>query len=258
MIWVPWNRPSGKCVPWAQPRRQGRSAFTLIELLVVIGIIAILTSLLLPALSTAREAANQVKCAAQLRSLGMALVMYSNANRGWMPGWSGWHVYPPGSSPEDEPGPSWTEKLMPYHVAPDSSAYHCPSFPAKFINYFMAARWSGLNGRHSFKLSDVTMTSRFIVSGDASQSHYYPPPWGTSTNTTDDCDRDDFGESLLAFPGEDGGYRMHRAGNNALFDDDHVAVFRDFDINAMTFHPHYMRAWKDVTADPATDLGEPP
>jgi prepilin-type N-terminal cleavage/methylation domain-containing protein len=228
-----------------QRRHRG---FTLIELLVVLGIIAILISLLVPALATARESANQVKCAAQLHGLAQALLMYSNNNQGWLPDWSDWHVYPSGS-PGDTPGLAWTEKLMPYYVPPDSPAYNCPSFGTTLMNYYMTARWSGLNGRHSVKLTDITMNSRFIVSGDDSQSHYYPPPWGTSTNTTDDVDRDDFGEALLAFPGEDGGFLMHRAGNNVLFDDGHVACFKSFDITYMTFHPHFMLAWKDVKAD---------
>lgn len=60
------------------PGKKARGAFTLVELLVVIGIIAVLMSLLIPALAGARESANRLKCANNLRQLGTAMTVYSS------------------------------------------------------------------------------------------------------------------------------------------------------------------------------------
>lgn len=59
--------------------------FTLIELLIVIAIIAILASMLLPALNRARDRARTAGCLGQVREVGTALILYADSGRGYYP-----------------------------------------------------------------------------------------------------------------------------------------------------------------------------
>jgi prepilin-type N-terminal cleavage/methylation domain-containing protein/prepilin-type processing-associated H-X9-DG protein len=87
-------------------------AFTLIELLVVIAIIAILASMLLPALSQAKEAGRRISCANDMRQLGLSAMMYADENDGGFP-------------PRLASSPRWPELLRSGYL--DFRILVCPS-----------------------------------------------------------------------------------------------------------------------------------
>ena len=76
--------------PSRPPRRPAAAGFTLVELLVVIGIVALLVAVLLPALGLAREAANTIKCASNLRSIGQGIATYVVEYKGVLPPSNTW------------------------------------------------------------------------------------------------------------------------------------------------------------------------
>ena len=163
-------------------RRAQRDAFTLIELLVVIAIIAILASMLLPALSRAKEAGKRIACVNDERQLGLATTMYVDDNENQFP------VRPTSGQAR------WPEQLRDYYK--DIRLMACPSDPkpggiATTTNADAAPRsylingWNdyfeekgiafGAIGGKSMPETAITKPSDTIVFGEklTGSAHYY-------------------------------------------------------------------------------------
>jgi len=194
------------------------NGFTLIELLVVIAVIAILASLLLPALSRARDVAKKIKCSGLMRQFGQCMIAYADDNKGYLPtmkeggGATSRYFFTLASTPEK---PSMLGPYMGYSNNPSAPAigkvsgsnhsiYSCPAMnnapdDKTFYTYcYNEHMWNqGLSGLAATEYSEMDKThilssmkypslTMMLGEGDGAIEpliRYYDP-YGTDTTNT--------------------------------------------------------------------------
>ena len=136
--------------------KQVKKGFTLIELLVVISIIALLISIMMPALNIAREQAKTTTCAVNQRSMGLALRMYEDSNDQKLPpqyvsglgevydreGAYPWYSY---IAYEGSPGnkkPLQLGKIHANNLIDESELFYCPSQGFRKTRHFGEAYYT--------------------------------------------------------------------------------------------------------------------
>jgi len=184
--------------------------FTLIELLVVIAIISLLVSILMPSLSKAREHARRVVCMNQLKSIGLAVQMYVEDNKGQFP-------RKKGAGPPPPPDIFPPKLFCPYLGLDDIDVHYekcvfwCPSYTVSAsptaLNYSMGYNYR-LNSNHS--IDNIPRISQTVVYFDN------PPRTGETGDMLHEpengFDKPVYAESQV----------RHDGGANYVFLDNHV------------------------------------
>jgi prepilin-type N-terminal cleavage/methylation domain-containing protein len=171
--------PTSRVAPKTQTADSGtsdprckESAFTLIELLVVIAIIAILASLLLPALAKAKAKARLTQCLNNQHQIALAFVMYADENQETYPMTWGWNAqggtngavddhHGGGALPAQRPLNGYTRSLEVYHCPADRGDSFFPQQPSCWTAFGNSYRTQdGQYDGNSFRIKRVTGSFR--------------------------------------------------------------------------------------------------
>ncbi|HEY9510285.1 MAG TPA: prepilin-type N-terminal cleavage/methylation domain-containing protein [Verrucomicrobiae bacterium] len=222
-----------------------RKGFTLIELLVVIAIIAILASMLLPALSTAKQRAWTILCNSNLHQMGIGMTMYSDDANGFYPK-SGasipWNVIDPTTQMN-----SWMQQLFPY--VQNTNVYRCPSNKLLPIN--QQSDFNYFNGARAAFIANIEAGNEPAPAAANSKRIRFPVAYvlvgDTLEFTPTDADKDDYTQNCVG--GIDNGWptidwQAHSKGQNILFADGHSKWYNGYKTNEMTFRYDSMHGWE--------------